>query len=182
MLRGLARRLFQKAAFVAPGGGSLRPALQRLRGVKMGRNIWISQFVYLDEIHPERISIGDNCTIGIRSTIISHLYWGPRRANEPNPPQVVIEEDVFIGPHCVILPGVRIGRGAVIKAGAVVTRDVPPGMFWGPPPSGPLGSVSVPLTPQHSYDEFIAGLKPFLPKRNRDTSSSRKDLQPERLP
>jgi len=165
-MRELKNRLLQKLAFVFPGGISMRPALQRLRGVRVGRNVWISQFVYIDEIHPERVSIGDNCTIGIRSSIISHLYWGPRRAHEENAPQVVIEDDVFVGPHCVILPGVRIGRGSVIKAGTVVTRDVPSGVFWGPPPAGPLGTVSVPLTPEHSYEEFMAGIKPMMIRRN----------------
>jgi len=71
----------------------------------------------------------------------------------------VIEENVFVGPHCLILPNVRIGEGAVIKGGTVVTRDVPPFTFWGPPAAGPLGRVTVPLTPEHSYEEFVQGLK-----------------------
>lgn len=41
--------------------------------------------------------------------------------------RVVIEDDVWIGPNATILKGVRIGRGAFIEAGALVTRDVPPG-------------------------------------------------------
>ena len=40
---------------------------------------------------------------------------------------VVIEDDVWIGPNATILKGVRIGAGAFIEAGALVTRDVPPG-------------------------------------------------------
>jgi acetyltransferase-like isoleucine patch superfamily enzyme len=40
---------------------------------------------------------------------------------------VIIEDEAWIGAHVVILPGVRIGKGAVIGAGAVVTRDVPAG-------------------------------------------------------
>jgi acetyltransferase-like isoleucine patch superfamily enzyme len=39
---------------------------------------------------------------------------------------VVIEDDVWIGPNATILKGVRIGTGALIEAGALVTRDVPP--------------------------------------------------------
>ncbi len=40
---------------------------------------------------------------------------------------VVIEDDVWIGPSCTILKGIRIGRGSFIEPGTVVTRDVPPG-------------------------------------------------------
>jgi galactoside O-acetyltransferase len=39
---------------------------------------------------------------------------------------VVIEDEVWIGSHVVILPGVRIGQGAVIGAGSVVSRSIPP--------------------------------------------------------
>jgi len=38
----------------------------------------------------------------------------------------VIEDYAFIGPRAIILPGVKIGRGAVVAAGAVVTKDIPP--------------------------------------------------------
>ena len=38
---------------------------------------------------------------------------------------IVIEDDVWIGANCVILPGVHIGYGAVVAAGSVVTRNVP---------------------------------------------------------
>ena len=39
---------------------------------------------------------------------------------------VVIEDYVFVGPRAIILPGVTIGKGAIVAAGAVVTKDVPP--------------------------------------------------------
>lgn len=41
--------------------------------------------------------------------------------------KIVVEDDAWIGAHVTILPGVRVGRGAIIGAGAVVLRDVPPG-------------------------------------------------------
>ena len=40
--------------------------------------------------------------------------------------EVVIEDDVWIGPNATILKGVRIGAGSFIEPGALVTRDVPP--------------------------------------------------------
>jgi len=144
-------------AFVAPGGFSLRPWLQRLRGVVIGSNVWIGQFVYIDEIHPTDVTIGDNCTIGLRTSIIAHFYSGPRRPISNG--KVVIEKDVFIGPHCVILPNVRISEGAVIRAGTVVSRNVPARTFWGPPAAEALGIASVPLTPETDYEDFMKGLK-----------------------
>lgn len=157
------QRLLHKLAMVLPGGYSIRPSLHRLRGVRIGRNVWISQYVYIDEIHPEAVSIGNNCSIGLRTSIFAHLYWGPRRPTKFASP-VEIEDDVFIGPHCVILPNVRIGRGSVVPAGTVVSQPIPPMTLWASPRARPIAKVTVPLTPEHSYEEFARGLRPFVRK------------------
>jgi acetyltransferase-like isoleucine patch superfamily enzyme len=157
MLWNLFQRVFHMLAYFGPGGGSFRPWLHRLRGVKLGKNVWISHFVYLDDVHPKDISIGDNCTIGIRTSIFAHLYWGSRQSQTKG--RVIIEKDVFIGPHCVILPNVRIGEGAVIKAGTVVSRNVPPHTFWAAPSAEAQGTATVPLTREHTYEEFVEGLR-----------------------
>ena len=39
---------------------------------------------------------------------------------------VIVEEYAFVGMNCVVLPGIRIGRGAIVGAGSVVTKDIPP--------------------------------------------------------
>lgn len=158
MIRNLFTRFLHILAFFGPGGGGLRPWLHRLRGAHIGQNVWIAHFVYIDDCHPDGVSIGDNCTIGLRTTIFAHLYWGPLR--HENKGKVVIEKDVFVGPHCVILPNVRIGEGAVIKAGTVVSRNVPPHTLWGPPSAEVLAEASVPLTAEHSYSEFMRGMRP----------------------
>jgi acetyltransferase-like isoleucine patch superfamily enzyme len=165
MIRNLLGRFLHMLAFIGPGGGSLRPWLHRLRGVHIGNKVWLSHFVYIDDNHPDQVYIGDNCTIGLRTTIFTHLYWDSRPTQEQA--SVVIEKDVFIGPHCVILPNVRIGEGAVIKAGTVVSKNVPPHALWGPPAPEILGTATVPLTPEHSYQEFVQGVRPYRkPKRD----------------
>jgi acetyltransferase-like isoleucine patch superfamily enzyme len=136
--------LLNRLAFVSPGVSSVRPRLQKWRGGTMGKNVWLGQYVYIDDVHPAALSIGDNCTVGIRSTILTHFYWGPKQSASNG--HVIIEDNVFIGPHCVILPNVRIGAGAVIKAGTVVSRNVPAGTFWGAPSAEALHLSSLLLT------------------------------------
>ena len=143
---------------ICPGGVSMRPRLHRWRGADIGRNVWLGLYVYIDDLHPEALTIGDNCTIGIRTTIITHFYRGSRQPASNG--RVVIERDVFIGPHCVILPNVTIGEGAVVQAGSVVTRSVPPHTLWGPAPASALGTATVPLTGSRGYMAFLRGVRP----------------------
>ena len=170
------QRVLRRVAYEIPGGGSLRPALHRLRGVTIGKNVWISQYVYIDEIHPEVITIEDNCTIGLNSAIISHLYWGPRRDSK-NAGPVYIEQDVFIGPNCVIMPNVRIGKGTVIQAGTVISKSVPPNTLWGPPKAGPLARITVPLTSHNELRNFIRGLRPLVTQNKEEIAG--KSVIPE---
>ena len=164
----LIQRLLRRLAHFIPGGYRLRPGLHRWRGVKIGKSVWISQYVYIDEIHPKAVSIGDNVSIGIGTSIIAHMYWGKTRKKNGAGP-VKIGSNVFIGPHCVILPGVCIGAGAVIQAGTVVSRDVPPGVLYGDPsPARPLAEVTIPLTAEHSYIAFSRGLRPLKKKGSAD--------------
>jgi len=159
-LKEIFHRFLNRLTFFMPGGYRIRPLLHKIRGVRIGKQVFISKFVYLDELHPEAISIGDNSSIGLRSSVFTHFYWGGKRSKEHAGP-VIIEEDVFIGPHCVILPNVTIGRGSVIQAGTVVTRNVPPGIFWGAPKAGPLAKATIPLTHENEYDMFVRGLRPM---------------------
>jgi acetyltransferase-like isoleucine patch superfamily enzyme len=166
MVKNLFNRILHKIAYIAPGGSTLRPYLHRLRGVKIGKNVWISQFVYIDELHPDHVTIHDNSSIGLRTTIFTHLYWGGRKEKEGHSGHVVIGKNVYIGPHCVILPNAKIGEGAVVKAGTVVSKNIPPYTFVGYSAPIALGKVTIPLTSEHTYEEFIKGLKPV---RNRTT-------------
>jgi acetyltransferase-like isoleucine patch superfamily enzyme len=95
------------------------------------------------------VRIGAHCALGGELKIFdnnSHpLEWADRRlgralnASEVSP--VIIEDDVWIGTHCIILKGVRVGRGAVIAAGSVVTRDVPPFTLAGGVPARVLKAL-----------------------------------------
>lgn len=48
---------------------------------------------------------------------------------------ILIEEDVWLGTHVVVLPGVTIGKGAIVAAGSIVNKDIPPYEIWGGTPA-----------------------------------------------
>ena len=83
----------------------------------------------------EHITIGNDVVVGANTMIVDTdfhpLTPDGRRVNssEGQSAAVVIEDDVFIGMNCLVLKGVTIGRGSVIGAGSVVTRDVRPGVI-----------------------------------------------------
>ncbi len=91
------------------------------------------------------ILIGDRVTVGANTTIIDtdfHPLKAAARQADPNAGAaacVVIEDDVFIGMSCLLLKGVRVGRGAVIGAGSVVTGDIPSGAIAAGNPARVVG-------------------------------------------
>src|SRR5208337_1231541 len=72
-LRGLTNRFLQHLARIMPGAETLRVALHRARGVKIGKNVWIGYDAILDTSRPELIEIKDDASIGIRAVLIAHF-------------------------------------------------------------------------------------------------------------
>ncbi|GIN09783.1 hexapeptide transferase [Shouchella clausii] len=79
------------------------------------------------------ITIGKNCLIAGNCTIIDcnrhelHFDNPKKRLQNSNiAHSVVIEDNVWIGANCIILPGVTLGEGCAVAAGSIVTKDVPP--------------------------------------------------------
>jgi acetyltransferase-like isoleucine patch superfamily enzyme len=74
----------------------------------------------------QSVTIGCNCAIGNYSIIVdTDFHCVDDLTKSPQPSPVVIEDNVWIASRVTVLKGVRIGQGAVVAAGAVVTKDVP---------------------------------------------------------
>lgn len=79
-----------------------------------------------------KVSIGTYTMIGPNVSIVGgdHKFDVPGIpiifAGRPELPETLIESDVWVGCGSIIIAGCRIGRGAIVAAGAVVTKDVPP--------------------------------------------------------
>ncbi len=95
--------------------------------MEVGKNTSFALMVMLDIMFPEKIKVGSNTIIGYNTTILAHEYL----IKEYRLGEVIIGNDVMIGANSTILPGVVIGDGAIVSAGTLVHKDVPPGAFVG---------------------------------------------------
>ena len=154
IFRGVTNRLFQLLARILPGAKTLRVVLHRARGVLIGKNVWIGYDVVLETSRPHLITIEDEASLGMRVTVIAHF----RELHG-----VKIEREAFIGPGAILLPNVVIGRGAVVTAGSVVTRSVPPMTVVQGNPAEPVAKCGVPLKSDVTLKEFSRQLKPLVP-------------------
>ena len=94
--------------------------------IAVGRNVYMNFNCVILDVAP--VTIGDNVMMGpaVQIYTASHpLRAAERTAGREFARPVAVGADVWIGGAAVINPGVRIGRGAVIGSGSVVTRDIP---------------------------------------------------------
>ena len=93
--------------------------------VKIGDNANISNSCYFDGVFAG-IKIGNNVTIGSKVQLFSHDgSYKNTGHGELKKADVIVEDNSFIGSGAIILPGIKIGKSAIVGAGSVVTKDVP---------------------------------------------------------
>jgi acetyltransferase-like isoleucine patch superfamily enzyme len=122
-------------------------------GVRIGAHCVVNRDVLLDG--RMGLVIKDNVSISEGSAIITlqHDLNSPTFANQGA--LVTIEDRVFIGTRAVILPGVTLGEGAAVAAGAVVTRDVAPFAIVAGVPARVIGERSRELGYELNYRKFL---------------------------
>jgi len=103
------------------------------KNASVGKSCKISSHTFICE----GVNIGNRVFVGHNVTFINDKY--PKATNLDGSVQderdwtvilTVVEDDVSIGSSTTILCGVRIGKGAIVGAGSVITHDVPPGEVW----------------------------------------------------
>lgn len=109
--------------------------------IRVGRNVFINQGCTLNDIGG--IEIGDDVMIGPRVSLITsgHPLDPTQRRKQIVAAPIIIERNAWLGAGAIVLQGVRIGEDAVVAAGAVVTRDVPPGTLVAGVPARVLKSL-----------------------------------------
>ena len=110
------------------------------RNIRVGHNVFFNSGCRFQD--QGGITIGDGALIG-HGVVLATLNHepDPARRNELRPAPIAIGRDVWIGARAVVTPGVTIGDGAIVAAGAVVTRDVPPRTVVAGVPARPIKTV-----------------------------------------
>ncbi len=126
--------IVRAGTMLLPSGGSIvvgaRTSLNQYivingeGGVRIGNDVMIAAF----------------CSIFAANHCIERTDIPMRQQGMVTKGGIIIEDDVWLGTHCVILDGVRIGTGSVIAAGAVVSKDVEPYSIIGGVPAKVIGT------------------------------------------
>jgi acetyltransferase-like isoleucine patch superfamily enzyme len=98
-------------------------------GIRIGRDSLIGEYTIIRG--QGGVTIGDRVYTSPMTQLIAvnHVYTNPKRPfieQGITAQGIIVEDDVWLGANAVVIDGVHIGKGAVVAAGAVVTKDVPP--------------------------------------------------------
>lgn len=130
-VRSVFNRLLHSMARGLPMYPAWRVTLHRMRGVNIGKRVFIGSDVFIDNTYPECVIIEDFVTIISRTFIVGHTFDPLHLKNILNEDKTKIKSGVtlkkgcYVGAQSCILAGVTIGECAIVGAGSVVTEDIP---------------------------------------------------------
>lgn len=110
--------------------------------ITLGESVYVNRHTMIDA--SESIAIARDCMIGPFCYITDHDHGTDQGIAVKDQPlvaaAVTIEKEAWIGAHVTILKGVRIGRGAIVGAGSVVTKSVEPETIVAGVPARTIGN------------------------------------------
>jgi acetyltransferase-like isoleucine patch superfamily enzyme len=127
---------------------------RELKNITVGEHCVINSKVLLDG-RGGSLQIGNNVDIGQETNIWTLEHDPHDDFHRTKGGGVIVEDYVWIASRVTILPGVRIGRGAVVATGSVVTKDVPPMAIVGGVPAKIIGSRESGLKYSLSYQPWF---------------------------
>ena len=121
-------RLYRILAWLAPVY-QFRVSLWRRTGAKIGKGVYIGNLAYLDGEYPELITIEEYVSIGPYAILLTHSGGSPyhhrTKIFSQKPQPILLKKGSWVASGAIILPGVTVGEGSIIAAGAVVSKNIP---------------------------------------------------------
>lgn len=131
--------------------------------VSIGSDVYIGPYALFSAV--KGLTIGNKVTFGPRVTImggnhnfreVGQYTFDVHEKRDDDDAPVVIEDDTWIGSNAIILKGVTVGHGAIVGAGAIVTKDVPPYAIVG---GNPAKVIKYRFTPEEieQHEKILFG-------------------------
>ena len=118
---------FNNWSMKAPWGG-VRKWLQRKRGVKIGKDVHWGTHIVVDYPYPNLVVIEDGASISGSDYFLAHCK--PMKYHEgfveSYAAPIFVRKHAWIALNVTLMPGVEVGEGAIVSAGSVVSKDIPP--------------------------------------------------------
>jgi|SRR3989344_2029173 len=134
------RRFYYRLTGVTIGKGSsihMGTRFYNPVNITIGQDTIIGEDAVLDG--RDELIIGNHVAIATGVMLLNSQHEINDELFSPSTAPIIIEDYVFIGPRAIIQPGVRVGKGAIVAAGAVVVKDVPPFAIVGGVPAKIIG-------------------------------------------
>lgn len=147
--------LLQRRAMNA-AWNSTRIRYQRKRGVKIGKNVHWGVNVFVDPPYPYFVVVEDGASLAGNNILLTHTKADEYHSNvvESYVAPIIIRKNAWVAVGATILPGCEIGEGAIVSAGSVVNRNIPPMTVASGNPAKVVSDISGLLEDKYTPEEF----------------------------
>lgn len=138
--------------------GGVRKWLQRQRGVKIGKDVHWGTNIIVDYPFPYFVKIEDGASISGNDYFLAHckpLDYHSKCADSYVAP-IIVHKHAWIAVNVTVLPGVEIGEGAIVSAGSIVSKDIPPFTVAKGDPAKVVADIAEIVKDNYKPEEFDA--------------------------
>ena len=146
---------FNNWSMKAPWGG-VRKWLQRKRGVKIGKNVHWGTHIIVDYPYPYFVVVEDGASISGSDYFLAHCKPMAYHDDfvESYVAPIIVHKNAWIALNVTLMPGVEVGEGAIVSAGSIVSKDIPPFTVAQGNPAKVVADIAEMVRKNYAPEEF----------------------------